>query len=184
LAIRPELHLFDHEVSDLAPQLAEFHSQSFGWALACCGRNHEQASDTLQQAYFKVLAGKVAYAGHAALRTWFFGVIRLTALETQRFSLSRWWWRASANEAEQHAVVDDAASPSQNLADREQAQLLSAALGKLAARQREVLHLVFYEELTLREASEIMGISVGTAAQHYERGKTKLHELLGTGARP
>ena len=51
-------------------------------------------------------------------------------------------------------------------------------LALLSRRQRELLHLVFYQELTVEEAGCVLHISVGTARTHYERGKARLRELL------
>ena len=56
---------------------------------------------------------------------------------------------------------------------------LIAALETLSARQRDVLHLVFYQELTIAAAAEVLGISVGSARAHYERGKANLRRILG-----
>ncbi len=159
--------------------VARLHASSYGWAMACCGRNSDEASEVLQQAYFKVFSGRAKFDGRSSLRTWLFGVIRLTALESRRFRILR-WLRASPEPdgLEGAEAASDEPSPSASLADRQHAAAIEAALSTLPPRQREVLHLAFYEDLTLREAADVMGISLGSASQHYERGKARLLSLL------
>jgi RNA polymerase sigma-70 factor (ECF subfamily) len=38
---------------------------------------------------------------------------------------------------------------------------------------------VFYQNLTIQEAADVLGMTVGTARTHYERGKSRLRDLLG-----
>lgn len=154
--------------ADLSQGLAELHASSFGWALACCGRDRDAAADVLQQAYWKVLEGRARFDGRSALKTWLFGVIRVTAMEQRR-------WRLFRNR---EVPLVEVPAPSGPAVDRETAEALARALAKVSDRQREVLHLVFYEGLTIEEASGVMSVSVGTARQHYERGKAALLEIL------
>lgn len=45
-------------------------------------------------------------------------------------------------------------------------------------RQHEVLDLVFYRDLSISDAAEVLGIWLGTARLHYERGKAALRARL------
>jgi len=55
---------------------------------------------------------------------------------------------------------------------------LKEALGKLPTRQREVLQLVFYHDLSIVEAAKVMGVGIGSARTHYERGKKQMRRRL------
>ena len=65
-------------------ELQRLHSETFGWALACCGRNRSDAEDVMQLAYVKVLEGRAKFDGRSSFRTWLFGVVRYTAAERRR----------------------------------------------------------------------------------------------------
>src|SRR5688572_1842850 len=167
--------------AELEDRLGELHEESFGWALSCCGWDQADAEDVLQTTYLRVVSGRARFGGRSTFRTWLFGVIRHVAREhhrrlrihrerTERLVLS------AAAEAGSASLADDPAERAQE--ESMQRRVLLAALDELAPRQREVLQLVFYHDLTVDEAAEVMGVSVGSARVHYDRGKKRLRALL------
>lgn len=164
------------ETDDLRAQLEQLHASSFGWALACCRRDHSDAEEVLQIAYLKVLEGKARFNGSSAFKTWLFAVIRKTAADQRRRNFLRGLLLLRAAEPAASSVrverPDEAAYRSELQAR------FQRALSRLSDRQREALQLVFYHDLSLQEASAVMGVSIGSARTHYERGKKRMRELL------
>ncbi len=161
---------------EIARELERLHLDGWGWALACCGRRREEALDVLQAAYLKVLDGQARFAGRSSFRTWLFGVIRLTAVEARR--RDRWRRLRLITLEAVSAPADPGPDAAERLTGSEQSERLVAALARLSRRQREVLDLVFYHEMTIEEAAAVMRVSVGSARTHYERGKARLRALL------
>jgi RNA polymerase sigma-70 factor (ECF subfamily) len=124
-----------------------------------------------------VVQGRAQFSGRSSLKTWWFGVIRFTAREERRRTLVRdkLHLRLLFQAA---SPAPDPASPARQLEVDEQATLLRTALNRLPQRQAEVLHLVFYQDLSLSAVAEVLGISIGSVRQHYDRGKNRLRELL------
>ena len=160
--------------NSLHPELEELHELSFGWALACCEGRRDEAEDVLHQSYLKVLDGRAVFAGRSSFKTWFFGVVRLTARENQRRGF---WQRFLAMDFRPDEPVS-LGDPEQDLNHSQNADRLRRALQGLAARQREVLHLVFYQDMTIEEAAAVLGLTVGSARTHYQRGKARLRVQL------
>jgi RNA polymerase sigma-70 factor (ECF subfamily) len=154
------------------------HSASFAWALSCCGYNHAEAEDVLQTVYLKVLEGRAVYHGRAAFRTWLFAVIRNTAASRRRWNAFRRLRLVPLDEGAHDCV--SRSDPAEPVYRSEWSARLRSALGLLPRRQREVLHLVFYQDLTVADAARVVGVSVGSARTHYERGKTRLRQLMET----
>lgn len=160
----------------LQDELERLHAASFGWALVCCHHRRDEAEEVLQTAYLKVLEGKAVFRGESSLRTWLFGVIRRTAGEQRR----RRWMRLAIFDRGQSALTAAKAGPDpERMASASQeSRALLGALAELSGRQREVLHLVFYQDLTVEEAAEVLKLNLGTARTHFERGKRQLRKLL------
>ena len=162
---------------ELEEQLARLHAESFGWALSCCDGDRAHAEDVLQSAYVRVIAGEAVFGGRSAFRTWLFGVIRRVAWEHNRRSKTERMRTLGLDHPDASSVADGGTSPGYVDSSRR----LSSALSRLPERQREVLHLVFYQDMSIAEAAEIMGITVGSARTHYERGKARMKALLADG---
>lgn len=156
---------------DLRAELAQGHLESHAWAVRCCRGDAIEAEDVLHRAYMKVLDGEARFSGRSSFKTWLFGVIRRTAREQARqgwlrvLRLERWWRTTEPNDPVTQEGDD-------------RVEELRLVLGRLSKRQQEVLHLVFYQDLTIQEAAEVLAMPVGTARTHYERGKERLRQLL------
>jgi RNA polymerase sigma factor (sigma-70 family) len=165
------------DIAELKAELETLHSASFGWALSCCRRDRAQAEEVLQTVYLKILEGKACFRGEASLKTWLFAVIRKTAIGEHRKNILRMLrW---SDTSEQATLVSPLEQPGAAFEKSETQAVFQNALKSLPRRQREVLHLVFYQDLSLSEAAVVMSISIGSARQHYDRGKKHLREFLG-----
>ncbi len=157
--------------AELEREIEQLHPASYGWALCCCGRHRDDAEEILQNVYVKILEGKARFDGHSSLKTWLFSVIRRTAAAHRRrrtlhdLLLAKWARR------EPEAIVT---TPYASAERSQVAVTLLAALQKLARRQRQVLELVFYHDMTVEEAALALNVSVGSARVHYQRGKKQL----------
>jgi RNA polymerase sigma factor (sigma-70 family) len=157
---------------ELEGELERLHRAGYAWSLSCCRGDREEAEDVLQESYLKTLDGRARYAGSSSFKTFLFGVVRRTAAERRR----RTWFHRLLLAAWSQASVE-APHPSKGIEAR--SSRLEGALARLAARQREVLDLVFGHDMTVEEAAHALGISTGSARVHYHRGKKRLRQALG-----
>ncbi len=159
---------------EIKAQLEALHDESFGWACHCCGDDPDRARDVLQASYLKVISGKAQFRGDASPKTWFFGVIRLTALELRR---------KDRRFAKTVAFTDGPQSPEAPGTGHDRRatpSLVRTLLATLAPRQRELIELTVYQGMTLAEAAATLSISPGSASQHYARAKENLRHALAS----
>jgi RNA polymerase sigma-70 factor (ECF subfamily) len=159
---------------ELEAWLERLHQESFGWALSCSRGDAQRAEDVLQTAYVRVIAGRAVFQQRSSFRTWLFGVIRRVALEESRRAQTERKRTAPLHDPKVLSVADERARAD----EVESAGALRGALQQLPERQRQVLHLVFYQDMSIADAADVMEITVGSARTHYERGKARLRNIL------
>ena len=161
---------------DLRARLERHHLESFGWARSCCRQDPDEAENVLQAVYLKIFERKAVFDGRASFRTWLFAVIRMTTAEMRRRNLLQRLSLLRYHETEARPAPPG--SPEQAACLSELRTKFRSLLAALPRRQSEVLQLVFYHDLSLAEAALVLGISVGSARTHYERGKRRLRAKM------
>ena len=162
----------DSDVLDNNPHVSRsaleaIHGQVFGWALSRCNYEQAVAEDLVQQAYVELLTGKARFDGASSLKTFVFSVVHNLARSRYRRQAMR--LRLAAKVAEPD--ITEPSEPGDHSA-------LWRAVRDLPARQRDIVELVFCRDLTVEEASRVMGVSTGTGRVHYDRAKKALRGKL------
>ena len=119
----------------------------------------------MQQAYVEILSGSARFDNKSSLKTFVFAVVQNLARSRFRRIASR-LRLLREHAAQTESAVVDAVEPED---DR-----LWPAVKALPARQRDMIELVFCRDMTIEEASRVMGVTTGTGRVHYDRAKKAL----------
>jgi RNA polymerase sigma factor (sigma-70 family) len=150
--------------------LEAIHSQVYGWALSRCDFDHATAEDLMQQAYVELLSGNARFDNKSTLSTFVFSVVQNLARSRFRRVSSRLRLVKKYHLESIVEHVETAELPADDGVWR--------AVRALPARQRDIIELVFCRELTIAQASAVMGVTTGTGRVHYDRAKKALRERL------
>lgn len=172
---REQMKVNQMDEATLREMMEKNHVSAFGWALHCCGGDRDEALDVLHSAYVSILEKEARdFSGRSSFRTWLFSVIRNTAVQHR----SRIHRRINRFQALVFKPDPAAAREEKGLHDSDSRNRIMKLMGGLSSRQKQVLQLVFYHDLTIEEAAEIMGVSVGSARTHYTRGKKRIRAAM------
>ena len=91
-------------------------------------------------------------------------------------TIDRWRWR-SRRAPESTGEIPDASASTDVIADADRRLVLREALARLTPRQRQVLVLRFYEDLTEVQTAHVMRCSVSTVKSQTRHALQRLREL-------
>lgn len=154
--------------------LEALHDQLYGWSLSRCGYDQAAAEDLMQQAYVEILGGRARFDDKSSLKTFTFGVIQMLAKSHFRRLGSMLRLVNAVKTSSAFPVTEDPVS------DDGRSRTVWTAVQALPARQRDITELVFCREMTIEDASNVMGVSIGTGRVHYQRAKKTLAKSLAS----
>src|SRR6266478_5164207 len=146
-------------------------------------RNREDAEDVVQQSFQKAFINLKKFEGDSLFSTW----LTRIAINEARMLLRRKRGsrevpiEESSMNAESGLLLefpDLAPNPEDSCLDREQKQILSAALNKLRPGIRKAIELRDLGELSTGETALVMGLSISAVKGRVFHGRRKLRETL------
>ncbi len=151
--------------------LLERHQDSL--LLFLCGyvRSMEDAEEVLLDTFTEVAAGPTAFSGRSSFKTWLFAIGKKLALKRLR--------RARIESDFPEDAEDEASEqPELELLREERNRTLWQALRQLKPEYRQVLILLYFEDMSCEEAGRGMGKNRRQVYHLADRGKAALKTEL------
>jgi len=135
-----------------------YYTDIYSYLRRICGRRQD-AEDLTQQTFLKVWSSLDSFAGRSKFSTWLYRIAHNTFIDWQRRnagvtqSRSDQWWQE---------CVDTNPGPFANLAERQSAQQLYEAVDQLDEDKKHIVHLHYYQELSISETAKVLNIAKST----------------------
>lgn len=137
-------------------------------------QNRLDAQEIVQEIFVRVHRALPQFRAGAALGTWLYRITVNACLDWKRRVRIR--GEVPLDSAPEQAATGT--DPSARAGVRELAERVAAAFEELPPRQRAVLVLRVYEELSLQEIAEVLEAPLGTVKAHYHQALTKVRAAL------
>jgi RNA polymerase sigma factor for flagellar operon FliA len=97
-------------------------------------------------------------------------------------------WTVSGSDGDQVALIDtiedtEAPDPQHTLSQTEMREAIADAIARLPEREKLVVTLYYYEELTLREIGEVLGVTESRVSQLHTKAILRLKARLAGSTR-
>ena len=136
--------------------------------------NRQLAEEVLQDVMMAVWKNAGSFRGDSKVKTWLYVIARNRAINAQRKRSPEF---VHLNEA--YGYQSDDTGPMERMIKLSNREGVRSAIDQLPEGQKEVLILVFYNQLSGPETAAVLGISEGTVKSRLHRAKHQLKQLLG-----
>jgi RNA polymerase sigma-70 factor (ECF subfamily) len=138
----------------------------------------EIAEDLVGETFLVAFAGRSGYdLSYADARPWLFGII--TNLVSRHRRTEAAFYRALQRSPIEDVAQSDDDRVANGVTARAARPLLARALAGLPARDRNVLLLVAWSDLSYEEVAQALGVPIGTVRSRLNRARRKVRAVLG-----
>lgn len=136
-------------------------------------KSDADASDVTQQAFVRAFRGLASFRGAASVRSWLYRIAINCALSWLRDHR-----REQPAEIAEDALIDQHLSPAR-IEGSELNTRLREAIAQLPPKQKMVLELRVFDDLSFKEVSELADCSENTAKVNFHYAVKRLRDILG-----
>jgi RNA polymerase sigma-70 factor, ECF subfamily len=157
-----------------AVQLVELFYERIYAFLRRLSFNETDAADLTQRTFARVWEALPSFAGRSSVGSWIHGIAYHVYVDWRRTAhrlepRSGEWWEA-------HASADEAPDVAASRTDF--ARTIHAMVNGLEAEARDTVHLHYYQELTLQETADAMGVATSTVKYRLRQALAELQKKL------
>lgn len=144
-----------------------YYADVYSYLRRLCGSTAD-AEDLTQQTFLKAWSSLGNFAGRSKFSTWLYRIAHNTYIDSQRGNAvsnrerSEQWWAE---------CIDENPGPFANVAERQLARRLYETVDQLDEDKKHVVHLHYYQGLSIRETAKVLNIATSTV-------KYRLREVL------
>ncbi len=152
-----------------------YYAEIYSYLRRLCGSRHD-AEDLTQQTFLKAWSSLDGFAGRSKFSTWLYRIAHNTYIDLQRRNTGNTqscpdqWWQG---------CIDQNPGPFANLAERQLARRLYQAVDQLDEDKKHVVHLHYYQGLSLRETAKVLDIATSTVKYRLREVFKALRAKLG-----
>jgi RNA polymerase sigma-70 factor (ECF subfamily) len=143
--------------------------------------SREDAMELTQEAFLKTYRARETYRDGEPFLPWFHRILRNTCFSfLRKHKRIRAHRLVRSDDGEEHdwEIADEGPAPSEGLERDDVSRAFWAGFRSLGARDREILSLRHFEELSYRQIAHALGIPEGTVMSRLFHARRRLREAL------
>ena len=132
--------------------------------------DRQLAEDAFQETFVKAWRQQGTFRGESSVKTWLSQIAVNTCRDMRRSA----WFR----HVDQRIEIEDVQSPALQIDEDDDAEEVAFAVVKLPVKYKEVILLYYYQDMTLKEIADALGIGISSVSERLKTARTKLRKVL------